>query len=72
MKAEPIDLATRPTSLTVAGRDTIAVVNAIRERGGHVAGMAQGERNGVWKLRVEWPDEKAKMTGDDEAASFYT
>ena len=59
---EQPSLDARPASLTVAGRDTVAIVNAIKQRGGHVAGMRQyGQRNGVWKLRIEWPDERSVL-----------
>jgi hypothetical protein len=55
---EPIGLSRQPTSLTVAGERIISIIAEIERRGGHVAGMAQdGQRNGVWKVRIEWPPE---------------
>jgi hypothetical protein len=52
-----VDLSQRPTALTVAGSETIATMNAIREQGGIIAGMAQdGKRNGAWRLSIHWTE----------------
>ena len=50
-----IDLASRPATLTVSGRD-INIISEIRERGGCVCGMAQEKKNGQWKLSIHWPE----------------
>jgi hypothetical protein len=60
-----IDLSARPTSLTVAGRETLALLHEIKKRGGQVSGMAQGKQNGVWKLSINWPSSSENRFNQD-------
>jgi hypothetical protein len=51
-----IDLSMRPTSLEVAGAEALAVMHAVKARGGHVSGMIRGKQNGHWHLSIAWPE----------------
>ena len=51
-----IDLSTRPTSLEVAGPEALAVMHAVKARGGHVSGMIRGKKNGQWHLSIVWTE----------------
>ena len=51
-----IDLSTRPTLLVVAGGEALAVMHAVKARGGHVSGMIHGKKNGQWHLSIVWTE----------------
>jgi hypothetical protein len=51
-----INLDGKPTILEVAGPSALAIMHAVKSKGGHISGVVRGKTNGRWHLCIAWPE----------------